>query len=234
MKNEPDDPIPRHMLAATTGRNAPPKASDDFVRKTFDHFAENFDKQLKRLAYRAPELIAEAIAKELGTPKGEMDILDGGCGTGLCGPWLRPYARRLTGIDLSPGMIEKARERGGYDQLVQAELTDFMSRSTGAYDLIVSADTLVYFGELNSVFQAAAKALRPHGYFVFTLEKAADVDGQSGFFLHLFGRYCHGENYVRAGLSEAGFAVRSLATVIPRMEVGKPVESILTVARKEG
>ena len=234
LKNEPDNPIPQYMLAAATGRNVPTRAGDDFIQKTFDSFARTFDKQLKRLSYHAPDLIAEAIAKELGPPTGELEVLDAGCGTGLCAPLLRPYARHLMGVDLSAGMIEKARERGGYDDLVTAELTDFMSRITERYDLLASADTLVYFGDLKPVFQAAAKTLRSGGHFVFTLEKAPDADGGCGFVLHLFGRYCHKESYVQTCLSEAGFAVRSMSPVILRMEAGKPVDGILAVARKEG
>ncbi len=232
LKAEPDNPIPRYMLAAATGRNVPPRAADDFIQKTFDSFARTFDKQLKRLSYHAPDLIAEAIAKELGPSTRELEVLDAGCGTGLCGPLLRPYARRLTGVDLSAGMIEKARERGGYDQLVTAELTDFMIHSVGAYDLIASADTLVYFGDLNPIFQAAAKTLRSGGRFVFTLEKAPDAGGGSGFVLHLFGRYCHEESYVQTCLSEAGFTVRSMSPVILRLEAGKPVDGILVVAQR--
>ena len=38
-----------------------------------------------------------------------LDVLDLGCGTGLCGPLLRPYARALAGVDLSPQMLERMR-----------------------------------------------------------------------------------------------------------------------------
>ena len=95
-------------------------------------------------------------------------MLDAGVGTGWCGPQLRPYARRLVGVDLSPDMLRKASERqaGGrkiYDELAEAELTAFMRARPAAFDLIVSADTLVYFGALDEVLQAAAGSLRAGG-----------------------------------------------------------------------
>jgi predicted TPR repeat methyltransferase len=232
LKQEPENPIPRHMLAAATGRNVPARASDAFVQKTFDAFAGTFDAQLEHLEYRAPELVAKAIAGRIGTPAADLEVLDAGCGTGLCGPLLRPYARVLTGIDLSAEMLEKARQRGGYDRLAKAELTEFMDSAECAYDLIASADTLVYFGDLNPPFQSAAKALRPGGHLVFTLEKASDTCGEAGFVLHALGRYCHTEDYVKTRLQETGFAVCEISSVVLRKEAGKPVQGMLVAARR--
>ena len=75
-------------------------------------------------------LVAEAVAAALGGPKGTLDVLDAGCGTGWCGPHVRPYARRLTGVDLSPAMIERAEARRVYDELVVAELTEYLAETT--------------------------------------------------------------------------------------------------------
>src|SRR3546814_6752733 len=89
----------------------------------FDQFAHDFDEVLAKLDYQAPKLIEGAVARWLaGQEASDLDILDAGCGTGLCGLLLKPRARKLTGVDLSPGMIEKAQERGVYDELVAAEL----------------------------------------------------------------------------------------------------------------
>ena len=105
-------------------------------------------------------------------------MLDAGCGTGLCGPLLVPYARRLIGVDLSEGMLALAKEKHVYDALIKGELTDHMRAQPAAFDVIVSADTLVYFGDLESVVGAAAGALRPNGLFIFTLEHAVGARGR--------------------------------------------------------
>jgi predicted TPR repeat methyltransferase len=165
---EPENAVAQHMLAAASGKGVPARASDAFVQNTFDAFAASFDRVLGRLEYRAPAIVAEAVARLVGPPAATLEVLDAGAGTGLCGPLLRPYARRLVAIDLSPGMLEQARGRQlrtgkVYDDLETAELTAYMHAHAGAFDLIVSADTLVYFGDLGPAAAAAATALRPGG-----------------------------------------------------------------------
>lgn len=236
---EPDNPVAQHMLAAASGQGVPERASDQFVQNTFDSFAESFDKVLGRLLYKAPQLVADAVAARLAVPPaGDLDVLDVGAGTGLCGPLLRPYARRLTGIDLSKGMLERAHERNVYDHLQLAELTAFMSAPEQAtrYDLIVSADTLVYVGDLRAALGAAAAALRPGGLLVFTLERIEedDPEGQAGGGLRLMphGRYAHTDRYVRAVLARAGFEAIQTDKVHPRTENRAPVEGLLVSARR--
>ena len=85
------------MLAASTGRDVPPRASDAFVVNTFDNFASSFEVKLESLSYRAPALVADTLADAGLAPDGRLVVLDAGCGTGLCGPLLRPYASRLVG-----------------------------------------------------------------------------------------------------------------------------------------
>jgi len=61
LDEEPSDPIAGHMLAACTGRNVPPRASNGFVERTFDSFAASFESKLEALSYRAPALVAAMI-----------------------------------------------------------------------------------------------------------------------------------------------------------------------------
>ncbi|MFO1425027.1 MAG: tetratricopeptide repeat protein [Candidatus Competibacteraceae bacterium] len=232
LARDPANPVARHMLAAHSGRDAPERAADDYVQNLFDGMADGFDDHLHRLEYRAPELIAQAVVAAAGQPDGSLSVLDAGCGTGLCGPALRPYARHLVGVDLSPRMIERARTRGDYDDLVVAELTAFLAARTEAYDLIVSADTLVYFGRLEPVLAAAAGALRPDGWLAFTVERVEDAETGDGFRLDPSGRYRHAETYLRRVLAEVGMAVETLESVILRLEGGQPVVGFLVSARK--
>jgi predicted TPR repeat methyltransferase len=102
--------------------------------------------QLAKLSYRAPALVAEMLKRSGVDPSKRVHILDAGCGTGLCGPLVAPYACRLVGVDLSEGMLARARERDVYDVLVKGELTAYLEACTDTFDVIVSADTLVYFG----------------------------------------------------------------------------------------
>jgi predicted TPR repeat methyltransferase len=152
------------MLAACTGRDVPGRASNGFVATTFDSFAASFESKLAKLSYRAPALVA-AMLQDCGLePSRQLDVLDAGCGTGLCGALVAPFARRLIGVDLSDGMLAHAKDKQVYDTLIKAELTEYLRDSREVFDLIVSADTLVYFGDLKDVIAAVAGSLRPNGW----------------------------------------------------------------------
>ena len=130
LEEEPEDPIALHMLAACTGRDVPPRASDGFVETTFDSFAASFESKLERLSYRAPALVAAMLEDSGLEPSKRLDVLDAGCGTGLCGPLVAPYARRLVGVDLSDGMLAHAREKNVYDALTQGRADRLPARAT--------------------------------------------------------------------------------------------------------
>lgn len=229
----PDDPVARHRLAAWFGQDAPARASDAYVTDLFDHYAESFDRHLvERLDYQAPAVIGARLAASLGAPVAQFDVLDAGCGTGLCAPILRPYARHLTGVDLSPRMVDKARERGGYDELAVAELTAFLNERPATYDLIVSADTLVYFGALETVGRAIASALRPGGWLAFTAEQTTADAAPDGYCLNQSGRYSHTAEYLERILAGAGLEVRTRADATLRRERNQPVVSHVVLARK--
>jgi predicted TPR repeat methyltransferase len=229
---QPDNPIAQHMYAACSGNAVPARASDAYVEATFDSFAGSFDEKLGRLAYRAPQLIADALAKASGVPAKGMVALDAGCGTGLCGPLIAPYVARLAGVDLSAGMLAKAQGRGVYDEVVKAELTAYLNGHEGAFDLIVSADTLVYFGPLEQVLEAAFLALRFDGLLIFTVEEAEPAP-ETGYKLNPHGRYSHGRAYLTGALSAAGLAVCNIEPAVLRMEGGSPVAGLVVTARKQ-
>ncbi len=233
LAHEPDSSIARHMLAACTGEGVPERASDAFVARTFDGFAGSFDKVLQRLEYRAPDLVVAELAKGIPVPDGTRDVLDAGCGTGLCGPLLSPYASRLIGVDLSPGMLRKASGREVYNELIESELTEFMDGAPAAFDVIVSADTLVYFGALDAVFAAASAALRTGGWLVFSLEREAEESLADGFRLNPHGRYSHTETYVRRMLKEAGLSAHRVTCDVLRKEATKPVAGLVVLAGKD-
>jgi predicted TPR repeat methyltransferase len=230
LKDEPESAIARHMLAACSGRNVPSRASDAFVEATFDSFAASFDAKLAKLQYRAPALVAAMLAQS-GVEAKALDILDAGCGTGLVGPLVAPYARRLVGVDLSAKMIAHARERNVYDNLIKSELTTFLSSAAESYDVIVSADTLVYFGPLEDVVAAAAGALRPGGRLVFTVEELSATTHVPGYTISPHGRYSHTREYVERVLAAADLRPE-IAGAELRMEAGTPVAGLVVKATK--
>lgn len=231
--DEPDNPVALHMLAACSGENVPARASDAYVETTFDNFAESFDAKLLRLDYRAPQLVADAVVRAMGGGQ-SLHTLDAGCGTGLCGPLIKPYSARLTGIDLSGGMLDRARTRGVYDELVKEELTAYLAAHPATFDLIVSADTLVYFGPLEAVLRAARDALHPGGIQGFTLEAMSEHDSAAGYRINPHGRYSHRRDYLDRVLVDIGYGQVSMEEAVLRKEGGAPVAGIVVTCMKAG
>ena len=97
----PNDPTATHMLAAATGMKVPDKPDELYIKDLFDGFAGSFDKVLSNLEYHAPQQI-QAIVEDLHqhTEPHTLRIVDAGCGTGLCGHYLKPLASQLIGVDL--------------------------------------------------------------------------------------------------------------------------------------
>jgi len=160
-------------------------------------------------------------------------VLDAGCGTGLCGPLIAPYARRLVGVDLSERMIDQARARNVYDELVKCELTEYLRDCTAGFDVIVSADTLVYFGPLEEVVAAAGNALRAQGRLVLTVEELGGAGRDTEYSISPNGRYRHARPYVERVLAEAGLQSEVHPAEL-RLEAGEPVPGLVVRGAKGG
>ena len=234
LREDPDNPVIQHQLAACLQTEAqapvPARASDAYVEKVFDSFAASFDTKLASLQYRAPALVAEALREALPAAARQFDVVDIGCGTGLVGPLVRDWARRLAGCDLSVEMLRKARSRGVYDVLHKAELVYYLRTQPAAFDVGVSADTLCYFGDLHDAVQAARRALRAGGTLVFTVEALPD-DATQPFRLQPNGRYAHALAHVGDALQAAGLLRLQARRVELRHEGGRPVPGWLARAQ---
>eukprot|EP00316_Scyphosphaera_apsteinii_P016034 CAMPEP_0119326408 /NCGR_PEP_ID=MMETSP1333-20130426/68320_1 /TAXON_ID=418940 /ORGANISM="Scyphosphaera apsteinii, Strain RCC1455" /LENGTH=382 /DNA_ID=CAMNT_0007334713 /DNA_START=60 /DNA_END=1209 /DNA_ORIENTATION=+ len=219
-------------------------ASAPYVEALFDEYAETFDDSLGRLGYLAPSLLAQAVSNALSSshhasPVGSM--LDAGCGTGLAGIHLRPLTQRLVGVDLSAGMIQKAKARESvYDELVQAELLSFLQAHRASnrepFDAIVAADVLNYLAEsMSDVMSAAAHALVDGGLMAFTLEAPTDANLSERTSTWQWtvlpsGRYAHNASWVAEEASRHGLELLS-RTPLPklRMDGGKVVPGTMMV-----
>ncbi len=230
LAQNPENPVAKHHLAACTGENVPSRAENAYIEQTFDAFAESFDAKLSKLEYRAPQLIANKVQGLTDQPEKKLIILDAGCGTGLCGPLIGVYAKELVGVDLSGGMLEKARARNVYSELIKAELTGYIASQRDRFDFIISADTLVYFGALDAVFKASRQALskaNPGARLIFTVEAISDCSDGTDFCIHPNGRYSHAEGYLKRTLADSGFSRVDLEPVLLRSEGGSPVHGFL-------
>jgi predicted TPR repeat methyltransferase len=242
LKLGPDDAYVRHLVAASGAVPGAPRAPTEYLRAVFDGYAERFDIHLISLGYRGPGLVRAALLRELpglaeGSPAGPL--LDLGCGTGLVAVALSdlPIAP-LHGVDLSPRMLEHAAAKGLYAELSEAEIVDALAEELRRYPIVVAADLLCYFGELELLFASVRERLAPGGLFVATAEAMPDRPAASqsyappnsaGWQLGATGRYAHAAQYLTNVAAAAGLQLRSLARDTIRHELDQPVPGLIAV-----
>lgn len=222
-------------LAALGGGAPPPAMPADSVARLFDRYATSFEEHLTvTLQYRTPQQVQAALQRvqaESGPlPRGR--VIDLGCGTGLCAPFLRPLAQELVGVDLSRGMLEQAARRNAYDRLACGELVAFLRAAPHGVALAVAADVFVYIGDLDPVFHAVASVLKGGGYFVFSVEDPGDLADEPGYELRRTRRYVHGRAYVLELARRHGLRPADVQPVVLRTEAHADVPGVVYALRR--
>lgn len=223
LARDPDDALGAGLQLELLGEQAGSQALA-FVEALFDQYAGSFETALvEKLAYQTPSALFSALAPFL---PGIVDhAVDLGCGTGLMGQLLRPLAIRLSGYDVSAGMLAKARAKACYDRLEKADIAalglDEQAR------VVTAADVFNYFGDLGPLFSNVRKMMARGGLFAFSVEKLALGEGWK---LQETRRYRHADSYVRSILIESGFSIASVSSTILRQDRDMPVEGLLFVA----
>jgi predicted TPR repeat methyltransferase len=230
---DPDDYHGARLQLARLGAgDGAPAMTATYVRRLFDQQAASFDEKLmERLGYRGPEVLLEAVRGIAGPRVRIGSMLDLGCGTGLAGAAFQPHVDWLVGVDVSPAMIAKAREKGLYDRLAVDDLRRFLDAEADAhalYHLVLAADVLVYVNDLAPVTAAAARVLAPAGFLALTVETHAG----DGVVLQPTLRYAHGQAHVRGAIADAGLELLRLSHVSTRTEKGAAVAGLVVAASK--
>ncbi|MSP02618.1 MAG: methyltransferase domain-containing protein [Acetobacteraceae bacterium] len=237
LKLSPGDAYVRHLAAAAGIGSSAARAPDDYVRTLFDGYADRFESHLVSLGYRIPGLIRRHVIDfAAGTDIGP--VLDLGCGTGLAAVALSDLdLGPVTGIDLSPRMLEEARAKGLYAELREARLPAALREDTASWNLILAADLLCYFGSLEEMFSAVRARLAPGGRFILSVEELlpdhdGNVAGNGDWALGRQGRYSHEPSYLVNSAETAGFRCLSLDHETLRFEAGGPVAGLLAVLER--
>lgn len=220
-------PEAKHFLAVVSGAN-PEYTDPDYVIALFDTYADQFDEHLiEDLAYDIPRELTAAL-QEVRSDLKDLVVLDLGCGTGLCGPLLRSFAKTLIGIDLSTRMLVQAAARQVYDQCIQSDMVAFLDTQSQSSDLIIAADVLPYIGNLEPLFSTSFAALRPEGLLTFSIE-----EGVEDYALKApSGRFFHSPTYVRTQSAMAGFTEILARETVVRTENGEPSAGWIFILRR--
>jgi predicted TPR repeat methyltransferase len=241
----------RHGLAALGGSDVNAVVvEEDYIRDLFDGYSANFEASLRTLAYKAPDIILAGILSvdSARVDAGfKYDALDLGAGTGLACTALRPYVRSITGVDLSPKMLTKARALACYDSTYVGEIVGFVRERSEAntYDLVVAADVLMYLPRLDELISGNHRLLKEDGLFAFTieadvteetrcdgLEAVAECRQSSAGRLLVTGRYAHTAAYVEQAAASAGLRIALRQPCVSRYDRGSPINGLLFILRK--
>ncbi|MCB2114583.1 MAG: methyltransferase domain-containing protein [Parvularculaceae bacterium] len=213
-------------IDASVTIDAAPQA---YLKTLFDAYAEDFDSSLvERLDYATPQQLA-ALVREAG--RGETRYtraLDLGCGTGLAGEAIINNVAWLEGVDLSDRMIEKARAKRIYDTLAAGDILTALHSARGRYDLVIAADVLIYFGELEKIFAAIARRLEFGGLVAFSVEKGEGADRT----LRASLRFAHSAEYVARVLKSSGLELVRMEERVLRKDRGEDIAGYLVLARR--
>lgn len=205
---DPENEAARHMLASLTADATIHRASNSYVKQLFDEYAASFEHSLvEELQYTGYERLRRGFDRS--GVKGSEDatlfdlVVDAGCGTGLVGEQFRNVSRTLIGVDLSAAIVAQAHEArpGLYDETIVGDILAAF-RDRAPIDLIVAADSYIYFGDLDPLFAAMYEGLAEGGFAAFTLENASDeklLDTSKPDWrwqLTASGRFAHRKDYV--------------------------------------
>lgn len=180
-------------------------------QRNFDAVALNWDEKPRRVKLATE--VAAAIQENTPLSK-EWDALDFGCGTGLITLQLAPALRSITGIDSSPGMLERlnAKIQEVAFTNVSTELCDLEKGKlpTGRYHLITSSMTLHHIKEIVPLLLSLKALLHPGGWIALAdleFEGGRFHDDPTGVFHHGFSR-----DELAGMLEDAGFSSISVTT----------------------
>lgn len=218
----PGDPVSQHMLHALSQDELEPPTCPEYAINLFNNYALYYDTHLQdTLCYTLPQQLGRVLHQLNITYRDK--VLDLGCGTGLCGNMLREITTSLTGVDISSKMLDRAREKNIYDELVESEALCFLKKKPQLYSLILAADILPYFGKLDSLFEEVKKHLFLEGYFIFTIEMSND----SSWTLQPSARFSHHPNYIRRLAAEYRLQLLIEEKVIARQQHNAPWPEII-------
>ncbi|WDM85382.1 methyltransferase [Ehrlichia sp. JZT12] len=208
---------------------------ENIIKQYFDYTGEYFvEHWLIAKQYKAHEYVKSLIINFFGNQSSCLNILDLGCGTGICGQFLKMknIGNHITGIDLSNKMINIARGcfvngKQAYNELINISILDFLNRNQGRkkYDVIILTEVLQYTGSLNLIFKLLKTTLDTNGIIIGLARRKKG----SGFqFINEGDFFCHSDEYIKSSIKKSGLecSYSSYCKIY-----GSQIEGVLFVAQ---
>jgi ubiquinone/menaquinone biosynthesis C-methylase UbiE len=165
----PSDASPQLRLPIESHDSARP-SGDDALRISFDRIADRYD-ETRAYAEGVPRLIAEALEDELTT---DCAILEVGVGTGRTAEPLRAHGFDIVGVDVSKGMLSRARGKGVADVvLADAMALPFID---DAFDHVLSVHVTHLIREWRTALSEMARVASDRLAAIVTDREGSDTE----------------------------------------------------------
>ncbi len=149
------------------------------LEQKYDAWAASYDQEVADLGYISPRVGVETFVRYV--PK-TAHILDVGAGTGLVGELLHQHGyTNLVGLDLSSGMLAKARAKQVYTALHQMVLGEPLDLPTDAFDALISIGVFTHGHAPASAFDELVRIAKPGAHIIFALRPELYADADTGF-----------------------------------------------------
>lgn len=227
---DPNNQEIQYILAAINNKTPPKRAPNEYLQNLFDQYANHYDKHLVEvLKYNVPSALLNLFETHY-PDRSNLRVLDLGCGTGLGGEHFREISKHLIGVDISEKMLERARSKQLYDELILADIHEVLIKQKDI-DLIIAADVFSYSGDLNSLIQQCHSSLNEGGVLAFSVECLPD--NSQDYALQPSIRYAHSKNYIKKVLNHHQFKLMDITNSVLRLQNKQSISGHLIIFEKK-
>lgn len=221
-------PAVAYILNALKNNQDISSAPSDYVTDLFDNYAFHYDNHLLNvLDYQVPKRLQSILPALIHTPPQSLFCLDLGCGTGLAAQALVTMKKTLIGVDLSANMLDIAKKKSIYDRLICQDILTPITEYLQCVDLVLTADTLPYFGDLNPLFSLVKNYIKTDGYWIFTIE----TTHQSDRLLNQSARFAHHPKTITSLCNQFEFSVFHSENIQLRTQQNQYIEGMIFIVQ---
>lgn len=152
------------------------------IAAAYDRWAVRYDDDRNRTRDLAASVLRQADLALTG-----RDVIEIGCGTGFNTAWLAGEASRITALDFSEGMLQRARARLGdpHVQWLRHDIREAWPVAAHSADLVIATLVFEHVEHLLPAFAEAFRCLRPGGdFFLCELHPARQLQGRRAEFVN--------------------------------------------------
>jgi predicted TPR repeat methyltransferase len=228
---DPENKRARFMIAAFHGE-AVDSTPPGFAADAFDRAAHSYDYTATSIqGYDAPSAAAAILEDALPNQSVFQSVADLGCGTGLVVSALRDAFRidAVTGIDVSPKMIDIAAQKNVYDRLIVGDVLRMLGALKERFELITAVELAPYLGNLSQLMKSIPEHLAPGGLFLCSIERS----NVARYELTRSGRFAHSAAYLEETARAAGLEAVARRDIALLRTGGRQTEGILMLFRRD-